>query len=308
MLEQPKPDPANGRADGRAEGRAPSLRKQRIYEQSERLAARRDRWIRRNRYFFEEDRRYMRFLLPRGRRVLELGSGTGDLLARLEPSEGIGVDFSPAMTAQARSKYPHLRFVTADVERLGQSATPAGPFDAIVMSDTIGSLDDCLETFRGLHRFCKPETRLVVTYYSRLWEPLFRLAGALRLKQAVPPQNWLSTRDIANLLQLADFEVIKREWRLLSPYRLLGLGRLFNRFVATLPLIRKLCLRNYIVARPKPRPDAEALSVTVVIPARNERGNIEPAVKRLPRFGRAQEIVFVEGGSNDGTWDEIQRV
>lgn len=290
------------------EGRAPSWRKQRIYEQAEKLAGRRDRWLRRNRYFYEEDQRYMRFLIAAGKRVLDLGSGTGELLAKLAPGEGVGVDFSPAMTDIARKKFPQLRFITADVEKLAQSATPAGPFDAIVMSDTVGSLDDCLETFRGLHRFCKPETRLVVSYYSRLWEPLFRLGGALRLKQASLPQNWLSTRDIANLLQLADFEVVKREWRILWPYRVLGLGRLVNRYVATLPLIRKLCLRNYIVARPKPQPAPEPLSVSIVIPCRNERGNVEPAVLRTPRFGRAIEIIFVEGGSSDGTWDEIQRV
>jgi SAM-dependent methyltransferase len=291
-----------------AEGRAPSWRKQRIHAQAEKLAGTRERWIRRNRYFFEEDWRYMRFLVASGKRVLDLGSGTGELLARLAPSEGVGVDFSPAMTEAARSKHPELRFITADVEKLAQSATPAGPFDAIVMSDTVGSLDDCLETFRGLHRFCKPETRLVVTHYARLWEPLFRLGAALRLKQASLPQNWLSHRDIANLLQLADFEVIKREWRILWPYCWLGLGRLLNRYVATLPLIRKLCLRNYIVARPRPKPAPEPLSVSIIVPCRNERGNIEPAVLRTPRFGRAIEMIFVEGGSSDGTWDEIQRV
>jgi len=291
-----------------ADGRAPSWRKQRIYEQAERLAAARARWIRRNRFFFEEDWRYMRFLVAPGKRVLDLGSGTGELLARLAPGEGVGIDFSPAMTEAARAKHPQLRFITADVEKLSQSATPAGPFDVIVMSDTVGSLDDCLETFRGLHRFCKPETRLVVTYYSRLWEPLFRLGAALRLKQASLPQNWLSHRDIANLLQLADFEVIKREWRILWPYRMLGLGRLINRYVATLPLLRKLCLRNYIVARPRPQPAQEPLSVSIIVPCRNERGNIEPAVLRTPRFGRAIEMIFVEGGSGDGTWEEIQRV
>jgi SAM-dependent methyltransferase len=295
-------------AEIRAEGRAPSWRKRRIYEQSEKLAGARGRWIKRHGYFYEEDWRYMRFLVPAGKRVLELGSGTGEMLARLSPGEGVGVDFSPAMTEAARAKHPQMRFITADVEKLAQSATPAGPFDVIVMADTVGSLDDCLETFRSLHRFCKPETRLVVTYYSRLWEPLFRLGGALRLKQASLPQNWLSTRDIANLLQLADFEVIKREWRVLVPYRLLGLGRLVNRYIATLPVIRKLCLRNYIVARPRPKPAAEPLSVSIIVPCRNERGNIEPAVLRTPRFGRSIETIFVEGGSSDGTWDEIQRV
>lgn len=302
-----EPVPMPPTADS-AVGQVPSWRKQRIYKEAEKLAPRRDRWIRRNRYFFEEDWRYMRFLIGEGKRVLDLGSGAGDLLAKLAPSEGVGVDFSPAMTELARAKYPQLHFITADVEKLAQSPTPAGPFDAVVMSDTVGFIDDCLETFRGLHRFCKPETRLVVTYYARIWEPLFRLGAALRIKQPSLPLNWLSHRDIANLLQLADFDVIKREWRILSPYRMLGLGRLINRYVATLPLLRKLCLRNYIVARPRPKAAREPLSVSIIVACRNERGNIESVVQRTPRFGRSTEIIFVEGGSSDGTWEEVQRV
>jgi len=50
-------------------------------------------------------------------------------------------------------------------------------------------------------------------------------------------------------------------------------------------------------------------SLTVVIPARNEKGNIENALARMPDFGGAKvEIIFVEGHSSDGTWEEMQRV
>ena len=114
------------------------------------------------------------------------------------------------------------------------------------MSDTIGSLDDCLATFQDLQRLCKPETRLIVSYYTRLWDPLLLLYTKLAASHRFVRRNWLSNQDIANILQLADFDVIKREWRMLSPFRLFGLGRLINRFIATLPLIRKLCLRNYV--------------------------------------------------------------
>src|SRR6516165_10009515 len=113
--------------------------------------------------------------------------------------------------------------------------------------------------------------------------------------------------DVRALAALGDFEAVKDETRVLSPVRLLGLGRLVNRFLAPLPLISNLCLRHFTVCRSLRR-STEVSSVTVVIPARNERGNIEAAVKRIPRFVKALEILFVEGNSRDGTWEEIERV
>lgn len=285
-----------------------TLRKKQLHEQAERLAAERDRWAARHAYYYEEERRYLRFLVPEGLRVLDLGCGNGGLLNALRPSAGVGIDFSAAKIARAQAAYPHLRFHCADIEALGDLSDLQEPFDVIIIPDTIGSLDDCLETFRGLHRYCKPDTRLIVSYYSRLWEPLMALYARLAASQRFVHRNWLSSQDIANLLQLADFDVVKREWRLLSPFRLFGLGRLVNRFVATLPLVRKLCLRNYVVARPQPQTSLGDLSTTVIVPCRNERGNIEAAVKRTPRFCSKLEVIFVEGGSGDGTWDEVQRV
>ncbi len=285
-----------------------SERKRRILEAIEALADRRETWIAKHRFFFDEDWRYLRFLVPENKRVLDLGCGTGALLNALKPSHGVGIDLSARMVEQARSRYSHLTFLDGDVDQIDEVAGLEGTFDFIVMSDTIGSLDDCIETFRGLHRFCTPHTRVVVTYHSRLWEPLSILYSWLAAGKQPAAQNWLSIQDIGNLLGLADFDVIKREWRLLSPFHLLGLGRLINRYVATLPLIRKLCLRNYVIARPLPRAPLQSLSTTVVIPCRNERGNIEVAVKRMPRFTDDLEIIYVEGGSADGTWEEIQRV
>ncbi len=285
-----------------------SARKALLLEQAEKLAYERDRWVDRHPYYFEEEWRYMRFLLTPGKRVLDLGCGNGHLLNALQPSEGVGVDFSPTKIAQARKAYPRLTFICADIENLNDAPELAGKFDVIVMSDTIGSLDDCLATFQDLQRLCKPETRLIVSYYTRLWDPLLLLYTKLAASHRFVRRNWLSNQDIANILRLADFDVIKREWRMLSPFRLFGLGRLINRFVATLPLIRKLGLRNYVVARPRPLPLDTPLSASIVIPCRNERGNIEAAVRRIPRFCPNIEIIFVEGSSSDGTWEEVQRV
>ncbi|MCY4310399.1 MAG: glycosyltransferase, partial [Rhodospirillaceae bacterium] len=241
--------------------------------------------------------------------VLEIGSGFGDLLSRLNPSKGVGLDISPLMVAAARKRHPSsLTFYEGDAGDAEVLAKLRGRFDYVIMADTIGALDDCQTTLENLHRFCRPDTRIIVAYYSRLWEPAFWLAEKLNLKQKALPQNWLSTDDIRNLLHLAGFDTIKREWRVLVPWRALGIGRFVNRFIATLPLARRLCLRSYVIARPAPKRRLGNLSATVLVPCRNERGNIEAAVIRTPKFCEDMEILYVEGGSSDGTWDEIQRV
>ena len=146
----------------------------------------------------------MRFLVPEGKRVLDLGCGTGGLLNALKPREGVGIDFSRTMIERARSAHPHLTFVHGDFENLDDLPDLGAPFDVIVMSDSIGSLDDCLQTLRSLQRFCAPHTRIIVTYSAWFWEPLYACYSRLKTGRAARPQNWLSSEDIANLLYLAD--------------------------------------------------------------------------------------------------------
>jgi SAM-dependent methyltransferase len=285
-----------------------SARKQDIRRLADASAPERRNWLQQAAFFHDEDLRYLKFLIPTGARVLELGCGTGDLLAALEPSFGVGVDFSPGMIEEARKAHPGLSFFVGDIEDGDFIRSLPGPFDAIVVVDTLGALDDCQAMFENLHALCTRETRLVVGYFSHLWYPALRCAEAVGLKMPQPPQNVLSPADVRALVALADFEAVKNERRVLLPLRLLGAGRLVNRFLAPLPLISAFCLRHYTVCRSLRQPPAEVRSATVVIPARNERGNIEPAVKRIPRFVEQLEIIFVEGHSRDGTWQEIERV
>lgn len=276
---------------------------------SSRIAPLDDYWRELNSYFHEEDERYMRFLVPREQQVLELGCGTGHLLAALDPAVGVGIDISHEMAEVGQHRYPQYEFFVGDIEDVSTLNPLEGrKFDFVVLSDIVGVLEDIHGTFDLIHRFCTPDTRVIVAYYSWLWEPLLRLVERLGLKQPTLAQNFLGSDDIERIVQLAGFEVVRIEWRQLLPKRLYGLGEFVNRYMATLPLLRKLCVRNYVVLRstrnkPSPKP-----SCTVLIPCRNERGNIEVAIQRMPRFAERMEILFVEGHSQDGTLEEIHRV
>lgn len=287
---------------------AMSLQKEEIRRLSNKLSEERAHWLRSAAFFHEEDLRYLKFLIPEGCRILELGCGTGHLLAALKPSYGVGIDFSEGMIAQAKKSLPDLTFLCGDIEDASFIGSLRGTFDVILIVDTLGALEDCQAVLESLRPLCIRESRLVIAYFSHLWEPALKAAEWARWRMPQPPQNVFSPRDVNALVALADFEVVKSEIRLLSPARLLGLGRMLNRFIAPWPAIRQLCLRHYSVCRSIQHLDDGVKSATVVIPARNERGNIEPAVQRLRRFAEHIEIIFVEGHSKDGTWEEIQRV
>ena len=272
-----------------------NARKASVLDHANRVAGERQRWIARNRAFYRDDRNYMKFLIPKGVRVLDLGCGTGDLLAELEPSYGVGIDISPAMIEHAKRLNPHLSFAVGDIEDEAVIARIEGPFDYIILSDTIGMLDDIETALRQLQPLCGPDTRLIIAYYSHLWEPLLKVAEWIGLKMPQPPTNYLDTTDFLNILDLADFEPIKMEYRQLVPRRRFGLGTLINRFIAPIPGIRRLCLRTYVVARSLKAKRPPQLSASIIIPCRNERGNIETAVRRLPSFGKSPEVIYIEG-------------
>jgi len=264
-----------------------------------------DRWRAKNRYYYECVERIVRFHVPPGASVLEIGCAAGDLLAALRPARGVGVDLSPKMVARAKARHPNLAFVAGDAEHLPLRGT----FDYVILSDVIGYLEDVQRAFEEIARVSHRRTRVVITYYNYLWEPILRAGERLGMKRPQPDQNWLALADIQNLLSLAGFQTVTMGYKVLLPVRVPLLSTLCNRVLANAPLLRKLCLVQVIVARPAPVPvPAETLSCSVVVPARNERGNIAEVVARMPALGRHTEIIFVEGHSSDRTEAEIERV
>ena len=245
-----------------------------------------------------------RQLIPPGLRVLEVGSGSGDLLAALHPSSGLGVDFSPDRVDQARQRHPDLQFIVADAHQLD---CVEGPFDAIVLSDLLNDIWDVQAALGQLRGLCYNGTRLVLNVYSRVWEVPLRIAAACRMARPKLQQNWLTLEDVGNLLGLSGFEMVSHREEVLIPAPIPALRALANEYLVKLWPFRYLALTNIIVARPAPCLAADALpTVSVVVPARNEAGNIERIVRDVPEMGAGTELVFVEGHSTDGTYARIE--
>lgn len=265
----------------------------------------RDYWCKRNWYYHRELEKFFRFIIPENSSVLEIGCGTGNLVSNLKPKKGAGIDISEEMIKIAKEKYSQLEFHTDDIENLSMSKK----FDYIIMQDIIGHLSDVWIAFRNLKKVTDENSRVIITYYNHLWEPMILLAEKIGLKMKQPYQNWLSLDDIENLLYLNDYEVIKKGYRFLFPVYIPIISNFINRYIAKMPIIKKLCLIGFIVAKEiKAKLQKTEYSVSIIIPCRNEAGNMEPAIERIPDTGGKVEIIFVDGNSNDGTVEKIEEM
>ena len=272
-----------------------------------------ERSRRRHRYYYDRLTRILRVRVPPGERVLDLGCGAGHLLAALEPSRGVGIDVSSPAIRAARERYgsERLSFLEGDAADPELLARAGGPFDTILLVNVVTHVTDVQALLEALHAVSHSRTRVLIYSYSRLWQPLLRLAELVGMKYRQPPEAWLPPEEIKAMLALADFELVRDDAHLVCPLGIPLVADLLNRYLGRLPLVDALSLMFGIIARPAPVRSAEARkpepSVSVVIPCRNESGHIAPLVASLPKLPAGSEFVFVEGHSTDDTAAAIER-
>jgi hypothetical protein len=272
--------------------------------QQDSVAAHRDDWIQANRYFYDRLERVLRFVVEPKKRVLEIRCQTGHLLASVQPAHGVGVEISRAMVDRAKEAHPELRFMQAEPEELELGEK----FDYILFSH-IFDTTDILRAFERIREHCTSNTRLVIINYNHLWQPVLELASKTGLRSRFVEPSWVSEHDVSGFLNLAGFSPVRTHHAMLWPKRIPLISDFLNDFWARLPGLRRLCLMQVTVARPMPTALREKdVTVSVVVPCRNEQGNIQPAVERIPVMGKHTEIIFCDDKSTDGTAEEVRRM
>ncbi len=274
-------------------------------EHWDRVAKKLDHWNGWGGYYQKRIAQVYRFNIPPGSDVLEIGCGSGNLLAGLEPAHGLGLDISAHMVERAKSLHSELDFRRSDSIRLNTRRK----FDFVVISDTINDLWDVQATLDAAQAALKPDGRLIINFYSRLWETPLKIATALNLAKPTLLQNWLTPDDARNLLDLAGYEVIRHWEEVLLPLPIPLLAPFCNKVLVRLWLFRMLAMTHFMVARKKAelqKPSEKGHKVSVIVPARNEAGNIRPIFERMPDMGSRTEIIFIEGHSEDETYGEIE--
>ena len=243
-------------------------------------------------------------MIPPGSKVLELGSGVGDLLASLRPSSGAGLNFAQALTNRALQKHPELEFHTVDVDSV--NLPRSFELQYVVMTNMLDYVYDVWDTMESLKPAIREHTLLIITTNNPLWAPLLRLASRLGLRFPESPRNFITNKDICSVLHLQGFDIVEDGFTLPVPKRIPVIGTLLNAVVPEVPILRFVSSVQYIAARPRmARPP---LSCSVVIPCHNEAGNIQECLRRVPQMGSWTEIVVVDDGSTDETREKVKEI
>jgi hypothetical protein len=183
---------------------------------------------------------------------------------------------------------------------------------AVLLNGNFNHSLDIQGLLRGIRGQVDRHSRLIAVLYNPYFAPVYRLANRLGLRAGPSPSTFVTRTDLENIARLSGFHVVRTRSVVYSPLRLLGLGTLANRILPAVPLLRHLHFAQVVVlAANLTPPPQERPSISVIVPTRNERGNIEAALDGLREVSAdlpGLEVVFVEGHSNDGTWDEIQRL
>lgn len=277
-------------------------------EHFDNVASKRKGYRRGRSYYWNDITKYCSYFIQEDNSVLEVGAGTGELIGALAAKRKVAIDFSEEMVQVGQAEFPDVEYHVMRAEDLSLDEK----FDVIILSNLIGTVGDIQKVFKELNKVSTPRTRLIITYYNYLWEPLVKFTEFVGFKMRTPRQNWLSLKDINNLLYLSGFDVYRTTKRMLLPVNIPLISFLLNRVLAKFPFFRYLCLNTFSFARPLSQETEQSVSdkysVSVVIPARNESGNIEDAILRLPKFGKWVELIFIEGNSTDDTWEKVQEM
>jgi hypothetical protein len=269
------------------------------------IAGSRKKYYKRNRYYHRNVLKYYRMCIPANSDVLELGCATGDLIGNLHTSKGVGIDISDAMVNIARQKYPDVEFVCENAENY----TTDRVFDYIILSGIAGSIENIQELLEKAQKWSTTDTRIFIDFYNPLWNPLIKIGEKTGLKMPENTRNWLSIDDLENFLYISGYQVIKRKYLMFFPKFIPVISYILNKFIGNLPFLRRLSLNHIVVARPsRPLDNPETKKCSVVITCRDEEGNIEGLVTRMPKMGNNTEIIFVEGHSRDNTVTKIKEV
>ncbi len=166
------------------------------------------------------------------RRILDLGTGDGRLLARLQADRpkmrGVGVDFSDLMLAAARKRFAGEERVDLVRHDLAESLPALGGFDAVVSSFAIHHLEherkrslyaevfDLLEPggiFANFEHVASPSRRLHLAFFAAIEEPIENEDPSDRLLDVETQLGWL--RDLG-------FDDVDCYWKWLEMALLIG--------------------------------------------------------------------------------------
>lgn len=179
-------------------------------------------------------------LIGDGKKVLEVGCGTGDLLFSITPQKGYGLDISSKMINKANSKYGAERNLTFSTK------WPTGSFDYVFMSDVVEHLENRYDTFTKIAHLMGPKSLFINTMMNPIWEPVEKFYEFMNWKMPEGPHERVNYSELKFEVEKADLRIVKHDYSLLVPISIPFITNFANKYLEK--YIRRFAFIEYLVA------------------------------------------------------------
>lgn len=258
-----------------------------------------------NRYYYSQLKDLHRLYIPKKSKVLEIGCGTGDILKFVEPKNGLGIDVSPEMINTAKERYKDISFRVGDIEKLEIDEK----FDYIIMANVIDHLTDVYTALMELKKVSHQDTKIIISSINPLWSIPLHIAEKLDMKTPEGAHNWVGVKNLSEILEICELQVIEQGWRFLMPIKIPKVSNLINSLFFKIPMIRSFGIIQFFVVKPAAiQNEVKIMSCSVIVPCYNEEENIKECIERIPEMGIGTEVIVVDDGSTDDTSSVVKKI
>jgi SAM-dependent methyltransferase len=197
-----------------------------------------DYYKQKNKFYYSNLKSLLCDLIPKNSNVLEFGCGTGDLIAFLNPTSGVGYDPSVEMIKIAKKKHNKLKFVTK---------LPQNKFDYIFMSDVIEHLDNPIKEFKNIKNILNKNGKLIITMANPIWEPILMMGEKVGYKMPEGPHLRINSEELIVKIEQSGMKVIRHDYKLLMPIYIPLLTNLLNNYLEK--YLKRFCFIEYFVIK-----------------------------------------------------------
>ncbi len=254
-------------------------------------------FYRKNLYYHSYVTKILTHMISKRASVIEFGAKGGEILLGLKNKKKLGVNFPRDFPTNVKG----LKLINfEDIGRVDKS------FDYIVLNHALSEVGDIQNFITKAKKLMHEDSVVIVLSFNYFWKGVFDIAARLNLKYPFPANpNWLEEADIKTLFNLEGMKRVSTEKHMLIPFYIPWVSNFINKYLSQIPLINNLCVTQVMVFRSATkRPES---AVSIVIPAKNEQGNIKNLLAKIPHLGKWTEVIFIEGHSNDETLTSIKQ-
>ena len=199
-----------------------------------------------------------------------------------------------------------ILFLDLNDSKLTSLSTINKKYQRIILTDVVENYDDVFALLNIVSNLLTIDGKLIISSINTKYLILSRTLEFLKLKDSNENTSYIHVKKIRNITSGVGLEYQKFYTKQLFPFSFFYVGNVINKIMEIISFQLNLGIKTYIIFRPAIITNSKN-SKSIIIPAKNEEGNLVELVSRIPKFENT-EIIFSYGKSKDNTLKVMKQI